>query len=126
VRARRRGTAGWAERPGEERGRVLLGAAELLEQSHDELAEWIVRETGGVEAKAEIELADAGQRLRNSAAIAGEESERELATAQPDRRSVARRVPLGGRGGDHSLQLPAHPLDSRGGAGAGDGKTPSC
>ena len=86
---------GWAERPGEERGRVLLGAADLLEQSHDELAEWIVRETGGVAPKAEIELADAGQRLRNSAAIAGEESERELATAQPDRRSVARRVPLG-------------------------------
>ena len=85
----------WAERSGEERAGVLLGAADLLEQSHDELAEWIVRETGSVGAKAEIELADAGHRLRNGAAIAQEEREQVLASAQPDRRSVARRVPLG-------------------------------
>src|SRR4051794_38745373 len=49
----RKAQRGWAEADFEDRARVLRKAAELAEAHAAELADWIVRESGSVRAKAE-------------------------------------------------------------------------
>src|SRR4051794_14082526 len=85
----------WAARTHEERGQVLLDAAELMRRNHEELAEWIMRECGGVRGKAEVELHDAKQRLQSAAAMTREPHGHMLPTAVPGRVSLAQRVPVG-------------------------------
>ncbi len=85
----------WAARSHEERSRILIDAAARIRDSYDELAEWIMRECGGVRGKAEVELEDAIQRLHRSAALAGDPYGEMIPTGQPGRWSFARRVPLG-------------------------------
>jgi benzaldehyde dehydrogenase (NAD) len=85
----------WAASSHDERARILLHAARHIRDNYDELAEWIMRECGGIRAKAETELDDAVQRLRHAAALTDEPHDEVLPTALPGRRSVAQRVPLG-------------------------------
>ncbi len=60
---------GWAETGFEVCARVLRKAAELAEAHCAELADWIVRESGSVRAKAEFELVIAIRSLREGGAM---------------------------------------------------------
>jgi benzaldehyde dehydrogenase (NAD) len=85
----------WAAAAPEERAAIVERAADLLEWHQDELERWIVRETGSVRAKAEIEIRQSVAHLRQSAALCREPAEQALASNVPGRSSVARRVPVG-------------------------------
>ncbi len=85
----------WAERTHVERAGILLDAAELIGRHWTELREWIMRETGGVAAKADLELHDAQQRLRQAAAMVYQPSGGILPTEQSERLSYAQRLPVG-------------------------------
>jgi benzaldehyde dehydrogenase (NAD) len=85
----------WAARAHEERARILLDAAGLIRDNYEELAAWIMRECGGIRAKATTELDDAIQRLTHSAGLTGEAFGHMIPTAVPGRMSFAQRVPIG-------------------------------
>jgi len=84
----------WAETAPDERAAIFRRAAQLLEQHRDELAGWIVRESGGLRAKAEMELKSTLTTLNASAAMMGE-PQGLLMPSRSDRTSMARRVPHG-------------------------------
>jgi len=84
----------WADTAPDERARIFRRAAQLLEQHRDELAGWIMRESGGIRAKADLELRSALATLHASAAMLGEPHGLVL-PSRTDRMSFARRVPHG-------------------------------
>jgi len=85
----------WAALPGSERAAVLRRAADLLEDHHDEVVDWIVRESGSVRAKAHAaEYLQALDEFREAAALAERTTTRPL-PVQGEDVSVARRVPYG-------------------------------
>lgn len=84
----------WADTAPDERAAIFRRAAQLLEQHRDELAGWIVRESGGLRAKAEMELKSTLTTLHASAAMMGE-PQGLLMPSRSDRTSMARRVPHG-------------------------------
>ena len=59
----------WAETPPDERARILRQAARVIEENSHEIVSWIIRETGGVTAKAGYEVAMATGELYHSAAL---------------------------------------------------------
>jgi len=87
--------AQWAATAHAERAQVMIDAAAILRRNHEECAEWIMRECGGVRMKAEVELADAHQRLLQAAAITGEPLGQMIPSGFPGRWSFAQRVPVG-------------------------------
>ena len=86
--------AAWADTAPDERAAIFRRAAALVEQHRDELAGWIMRESGGLRAKAEQELRSMLSTLYQSAAMMGEPNGLMLPTRN-DRMSFARRVPHG-------------------------------
>ncbi|OCB62857.1 aldehyde dehydrogenase [Mycobacterium malmoense] len=50
-----RAQAQWAAKPPVERAGVMRSAAEVMTRRKDEITEWLIRETGGTVAKAELE-----------------------------------------------------------------------
>jgi benzaldehyde dehydrogenase (NAD) len=84
----------WAETPPEERAAIFRRAAALVEKHGNELAGWIVRESGGLRAKADTELRSTIHILHGSAAMMGE-SQGLLLPSRADQMSFARRVPHG-------------------------------
>lgn len=85
---------GWAETDFEDRARVLRKAAELAEDHSAELADWIVRESGSVRAKAEFELGITIRSLREAAAMPSQ-AQGLVLPSSGDRISLCRRLPLG-------------------------------
>jgi benzaldehyde dehydrogenase (NAD) len=85
----------WAATPPDERARILREAARLIEQNAPEIVSWIIRETGGVTAKAGFEIAMATGELYHSAALLTQPIGQVLPSADPERMSLARRVPVG-------------------------------
>lgn len=95
VAAARAAQPAWAARPASERAAVLRRAADLLEDHHDEVVEWIVRESGSVRAKAHAaEYLQALDEFREAADLAGRTAARSL-PLQGEDASVAERVPYG-------------------------------
>jgi benzaldehyde dehydrogenase (NAD) len=84
----------WAEMPGEERGAILRRAARILEANMDAMRTWIVRETGCVPPKADVELTFAVKVLNESAGLATQPGGLVL-PGSAKRMSFARRVPHG-------------------------------
>lgn len=85
----------WANSEPKTRAAVLRRAAELMKDHYDELATWVVRETGAVPAKAETELLGFSvPDLEEAAGLAMLVSTETLA-APDGLRSTARRVPRG-------------------------------
>ncbi len=84
----------WAGMAPDERAAIFRRAAALVEQHRDELAGWIMRESGGLRAKADQELRSMLTTLHHSAAMMGEPNGLMLPT-RSDRMSFARRVPHG-------------------------------
>ncbi|MFI5689506.1 aldehyde dehydrogenase family protein [Streptomyces sp. NPDC051636] len=86
----------WAARAPEERAEVLRRAAALLAQPTPELVGWFIRESGAVQAKAEMEFGAAAGELAAAAELAqGAAAPAELHSIQPDRTATANRVPRG-------------------------------
>lgn len=84
----------WADMPPDERATIFRRAAQLVEQHRDELAGWIMRESGGLRAKADMELRSTVTTLHASAAMMGE-PQGLLLPNRIDRMSFSRRVPHG-------------------------------
>jgi len=84
----------WAETGFEDRAAVLRRAGALFEEHAAEIREWVVRETGGIPAKADLEVHIAAQECYEAAALPSHPMGEILPTTQP-RLSLARRVPVG-------------------------------
>jgi benzaldehyde dehydrogenase (NAD) len=85
----------WAETPPDERARIMRQAARVIEENTPEIISWIIRETGGVTAKAGYEIAMATGELYHSAALLTQPIGQILPSADLERMSLARRVPVG-------------------------------
>lgn len=86
--------AAWAATDYKERAGVFRRAALLLSKHHNELSTWIVRETGAIRPKADLELREAGAHLLEAAAMLTQPKGQLLASAS-NQLSIARRVPHG-------------------------------
>jgi benzaldehyde dehydrogenase (NAD) len=85
----------WALKPADERAALMRRVAKVFEESKPALLDAIQRETGGVRGKAEVELAGTIDELYHAAAILIQPEGALLPSANPERLSLARRVPLG-------------------------------
>lgn len=86
--------ADWAALPYDERAAVLRRAARLGEQFFDEIAGWVVRESGSTRLKAGFETSVTIKALHEAAALPSR-SAGEVLPSVPGRLSLARRRPLG-------------------------------
>jgi benzaldehyde dehydrogenase (NAD) len=86
--------ADWARTPHEQRSAVLRRAGQLFEEQAAEVHWWIVRETGGIPAKAEFETYVAKGECYEAAALPSHPYGRLLPSPQP-RLSLSRRLPAG-------------------------------
>lgn len=84
----------WASSDYKERAAMFRRAAALIGQHHDELAVWIVRETGAIRPKADLELREATAHLHEAAAMLTQPKGQLLASSS-GQMSIARRVPHG-------------------------------
>lgn len=84
----------WAATPPDERAAIFRRAAAIMEGHREELARWIVRESGGLRVKADMELRSASNALHAAAAMMGE-PQGLVMPGRADRLSYARRVPHG-------------------------------
>ncbi len=84
----------WADTAPADRAAIFRRATALVEKHVDELAGWIMRESGGLRAKADTELQSTLTILHRAASMMGEPQGIVL-PATPDRMSFARRVPHG-------------------------------
>ena len=91
----REAQAGWAEKTAEERAAIFRRAAAIFEANRKELTDLVIRETGGLRGKAEVELQGSIDELFHSAAILVQPEGHILPSRHPERLSLARRVPLG-------------------------------
>ena len=85
---------GWAATPYDQRAAILRKVAGLMEENQPELVYWIMRETGGIEAKAAFEVQMVTSILHRSAAMCTEPQGLVL-PSDGGRISLARRVPRG-------------------------------
>lgn len=84
----------WAARKPEERAAVLRRAGALWEEHAAELDDWIVRESGGIPAKAGLETHTAANECYEASALPGLPAG-DVLTTNEDRWSFARRRPAG-------------------------------
>jgi benzaldehyde dehydrogenase (NAD) len=84
----------WAATSFEERAAVIRRAAALFEEHAADIQDWIVRETGGVPPKAQLETHVAAQETYEAATLASQPYGELLPTTAP-RLSLARRRPVG-------------------------------
>jgi benzaldehyde dehydrogenase (NAD) len=84
----------WAALPFTQRGAVIRRAGQLFLDNADEISEWIVRESGGIGPKAELEVHTAAEECFEAAALASHPMGEILRSELP-RLSFSRRVPAG-------------------------------
>jgi benzaldehyde dehydrogenase (NAD) len=84
----------WAARTPGERAAILRRAGQLWEQHAQEIERWIVRETGSIPAKAQLEIQRAAADCYEAAGITSHPSG-EVLPSNEDRWSFARRRPVG-------------------------------
>jgi benzaldehyde dehydrogenase (NAD) len=85
----------WAGTAPQERAEVLLRAARALRDHRGAIRDWIVRESGGVPAKGDYEIAAGLSQLAQAAGLASLPRGEILSPSAPARTSYAWRVPLG-------------------------------
>lgn len=86
--------AGWTAMSYRERAEILRAAASAVRENMNELAYWIMRETGSARPKADFELGIAVSCLNEAAAMPSQ-SQGLLLPSEGNRISMARRQPLG-------------------------------
>lgn len=84
----------WAAMKPTQRAAILRKAGQLFEDHADELRSWVMKETGAIPAKADLELHVAAQECYEAAALCTAPSGEVLSTDAP-RWSFARRRPAG-------------------------------
>src|SRR5215213_1711721 len=84
----------WAAQPYAARAAVLRKAGQLFTEHAQEIADWLVRESGAVRPFAEFQTQVAAEECFAAAALSAEPYGQLLRTALP-RLSMARRVPVG-------------------------------
>src|SRR5665213_3269412 len=94
ARAASAAQAAWAAMPYEARANVFRKAARIVEENAAEFQDWIIRETGAVAPKADVELHMATGILHQSAAMPTEPQGIVL-PSNGGRMSIARRIPHG-------------------------------
>ena len=85
----------WAALPIGDRIAVVSRAGELLDRHRDEIAGWMIRESGCIPPKADHEIGASIGQLEQAAGLASEQLDRVLESPIPGRTSTARRVPIG-------------------------------
>ncbi len=85
----------WRETYAVEQRAVFIKAAQMLDEHRAEIADWIVRETGGVRPKAEFELKMSMDELLEAASMPTQPSGMLVPGNQPGVTSIARRIPRG-------------------------------
>jgi benzaldehyde dehydrogenase (NAD) len=86
---------GWRDTSPETRARIVRDAARLLETHAAEAIAWIVRETGSVRPKAEVEVRGSISELHEAAALPTQPQGQVLPSPDVERLSLGLRVPLG-------------------------------
>ncbi|MDO5631823.1 MAG: benzaldehyde dehydrogenase [Paracoccus sp. (in: a-proteobacteria)] len=86
--------AGWAATHYDRRAAILHEAARLAEIHRAEIARWLVRESGSVQAKADFEVGITIKALIEAAAMPSQAAGQVL-PAEPGRLNLARRRPIG-------------------------------
>ena len=84
----------WAKVAPRERAGIFRRAAAILQEHFDELVMWVVRETGGIIPKGQLEIREAIE-LFNMAAAMQHENQGFVLPSQAGRLSYAKRVPHG-------------------------------
>ncbi|OZC84251.1 benzaldehyde dehydrogenase [Rhodococcus sp. 06-412-2C] len=84
----------WAARPFTDRAAVLRKAGQLFEAHAAEIGDWIIRESGGITAKAGLETHVAAEECYNASALAAH-PHGELLRSEKPRLSFSRRIPVG-------------------------------
>ena len=84
----------WAESAYEERAAIFREAARLVRAHADEIRPWLVRETGSISPKVDVEL-KAAQGILNQAAAMITEPQGLILPSNGGLLSLARRIPLG-------------------------------
>jgi aldehyde dehydrogenase (NAD+) len=85
----------WAAAPPNERAEVMLEAALVLDSRRDELSGWLVRESGGTIAKAQMELDLVRAGLREAASAAAHVEGSILPSEVPGKENRVYREPVG-------------------------------
>jgi benzaldehyde dehydrogenase (NAD) len=85
----------WRDTYAVERRAIFIKAAHLLDEHRAEIADWIIRETGGIRGKAEFELKMSMDELLEAAAMPTQPSGVIVPSNQPAVTSIARRIPRG-------------------------------
>jgi benzaldehyde dehydrogenase (NAD) len=85
----------WAATPPAERAAILRRAADAFEKARDEVANFDVRETGGIRPKGDFETQIAIGELREAAALAESAEMHKVIEKTDEVESIAVRVPIG-------------------------------
>lgn len=85
----------WAATPFEERAAILRRAAAFFEQHEEEIRTWIVRESGSISPKAQLETRHAALESYEAASLPSRAQGDLLPAADPSRISFSRRTPVG-------------------------------
>jgi benzaldehyde dehydrogenase (NAD) len=85
----------WAATPMNARVAIVRRAAELLERHRAEIAGWMVRESGCIPPKADVEISASIGQLDQAASLISHPLGHILPSLTPGRTSTARRVPIG-------------------------------
>lgn len=93
--AARQAQRNWAAQGPSARSAVLLRAAQILDERHEELVGWIIRESGSTRIKAEIELHSARDITLEAASFPNRAHGQIVASDIPHKESLIYRKPLG-------------------------------
>ncbi len=85
----------WAALPITERVAVIRRTAELLDRHREEITGWMVRESGCIPPKADVEINASIGQLDQAASLISHPLGHVLPSLTPGRTSIARRVPIG-------------------------------
>lgn len=85
----------WSATTPSARAAILRRAADLLEAAHDEVANFDVRETGGIRPKGDFEVQVAVGELREAASLTEGAEQRRTIEKTNEVESIAIRVPIG-------------------------------
>jgi benzaldehyde dehydrogenase (NAD) len=85
----------WAATAPSARAAILRKAADLMEAAHDEIANFDVRETGGIRPKGDFEVHVAVGELREAANLTEHAEQRRVIEKTDEVESIAVRVPIG-------------------------------
>ena len=95
AKSARQAQRAWAQTPLHERVAIIRRAAQVMDEHRGELIELLVRESGCIRGKADVEVSASIGQLDMAAALIAQPQGMMLPSITPGRTSMARRVPVG-------------------------------